>query len=283
MLEKFIFENHLGLRFVGLEYGVYMNYNDLRDYSWSYDTINNKISRFYRNITERKLPLIVYCNSDEEAIEIKNRIHELAESDIEAKIPGKIFIGDYYTKGYITASTKSEYLLSKRLVKLTLTLTSENPAWYKEQTTVFLKDGGGETETPNRPITSKIKKDFPYDYPYDYSLSSANKKIVCDTVRGSNFRLKIYGEITNPSVIIGGHTYAINGAIGKGESVLIDSAEKTITLITVMGNKVNWYDKRNREDYIFQLIPSGQSTVVWNGNFGFDLTVIEERSEPKWT
>lgn len=281
MLEKFIFENHLGLRFVGLENGVYMNYNELRNYSWNYDTINNKISRFYRSIKDRKLPLIVYCNSDEEAIKIKNRIHELAEADIEAKIPGKVFIGDYYTKGYITASEKSDYLISKRLVKLTLTLTSDNPAWYKEQTTVFTV--GGDNEQPIDPGTSELKDDYPYDYPYDYVVSSKNRKIVCDTVRGSNFRLKIYGEITNPAIIIGGHTYAVDGRIGKGESLVIDSFEKTITLITTQGNKVNWYDKRNREDYIFQLIPSGQNTVIWNGNFGFDLTTIEERSEPKWT
>lgn len=280
MLEKFIFENHLGLRFVGLDNGVYMNYNELRDYSWNYDTINNKISRFYRNIKDRKLPLVIYCNSDEKAIEIKNRIHELAEADIEAKIPGKIFIGDYYTKGYITASTKSEYLISKRLVKLTLTLTSDNTAWYKEQTTAFIKGYTGESYSPT---WDSDNVDYPYDYPYDYSISGTNKKIVCDTIRDCNFRLKIYGEITNPSIVIGGHRYTVNGAIGKGESLLIDSIEKTIILTTATGNKVNWFDKRNRETYIFKLIPSGQNTVVWNGNFGFDLTVIEERSEPKWT
>ena len=278
MLEKFIFENHLGLRFIGLENGVYLNYNDLRDYSWNYDTINNKISRFYRAIKNRKLPLVIFCESDEKAVEVKNKIHELAEADIEAKIAGKIFIGDYYTKGYITSSVKSDYLIKKRLVKLTLTLTSDNPAWYKEQTTVFIK---GETSTSS--ISPEGVDDYPYDYPYDYVLSNASRRIICDGMKDNNFRLKIYGEITNPSVVIGGHTYTIIGTVGKGESLLIDSIEKTITLTTKNGNKINWFDKRSRESYIFQLIPPGQNTVYWNGNFGFDLTVIEERSEPKWT
>ena len=63
MLEKFVYVDHLGRRFDGLEYGVYLNYNDLRDYSWKYDTINSRISRFYRPITDRSLPLVVVCNT----------------------------------------------------------------------------------------------------------------------------------------------------------------------------------------------------------------------------
>lgn len=147
MLEKFIFENHLGQRFEGLPNGVFLNYNDLRDYSWSYDTINNRISRFYMGTKSRKLPLVVKCNSDEEAVAVKNRLHELAEADIEAKIPGRIFVGDYYTNGYITASTKSNYLINKQLCNIELTLTSDDPAWYCEKTYAF--HIGGESNSPD--------------------------------------------------------------------------------------------------------------------------------------
>lgn len=137
MLDNFIYENHLGERFVGKENGVFLNYSDLRDYSWNYDTINSRISRFYRPIKDRKLPLTIVCQNDEEALAVKNRLMELAEMDVEDKIPGKVFVGDYYTNGYITASKKSEYLTNKRLCKIELTLTSDDPAWYNEQTFVF--------------------------------------------------------------------------------------------------------------------------------------------------
>lgn len=145
MLEKFIFENHLGQRFEGLPNGVYLNTNDLRDYSWSYDTINNRISRFYMGMKNRKLPLVVKCDSDEEAIAVKNRLHELAEVDIEAKIPGKVFVGDYYTIGYITASKKSNYLNTKQMCNIELTLTSDDSAWYYEKNYSFHLGG---TATP---------------------------------------------------------------------------------------------------------------------------------------
>ena len=276
MLDKFIFENHLGQRFVGLENGVYLNYNDLRDYSWSYETINSRISRFYRPITSRKLPLVVVGKTDDEAVAAKNRLMELAEVDIEAMIPGKIFIGDYYTNGYITASKKSNYLIKKRYCKIDLTLTSDNPMWYREQTLSFIP---GQVDS----VGAGEGTDYPYDYPYDYAVSQIGQTIVCDSIRGNEFRLRIYGEVTNPTIAIGGHIYAVNGSIRAGESLLIDSLSKTITLTTATGAKVNWFDKRSRDSYIFEPIPAGQNSVNWNGTFGFDLTVIEKRSEPRWT
>lgn len=151
MLDNFIFENHLGERFVGLENGVYLNYSDLRNYSWNYDTINSRISRFYKPITKRKIPLVIYCESDEEAVAVKNHLMELAEADVEAKIPGKVFVGEYYTSGYITASKKSDYLTNKRLCMIELTLTSDDPSWYNEETFVF-PVGGVEPE-PDEPST----------------------------------------------------------------------------------------------------------------------------------
>lgn len=274
--ENFIFENHLGQRFEGLPNGVYLNYNDLRDYSWSFDTINSRIYRFYMGTRNRKLPLVIYCKSDDEAVAMKNRLHELAEADIAAKIPGKIFIGDFYTNGYITASTKSRYMIKKRICFIELTLTSDDPAWYREKTHTFLPGTGSA-------IGIGGGTDHPYDYPYDYALSLKGQKIVCDSVGTNGFRLLIYGEAVNPSVVIGGHVYAINGTIGKGESLLIDSLTKTITLTTALGHKINWFDKRGRGDYIFEPIPAGQNTISWLGTFGFDLTVIEKRSEPRWT
>lgn len=273
-IDEFIFENHLGQRFEGFPNRVYLNQSDLRDYSWSFDTINNRISRFYRDITSRKIPLVVYCKSGEEAVEVMNRLHELSEADIVAKIPGKIFVGDYYTSGFITGSKKSNYLIRKKYCKIELTLTSVDPAWYLEHSHPFF---------PGKESGFVGGVDYPFDYPYDYALSMNGRKIVCDSVEPSAFRLLIYGEATNPAVVINGHTYTVNGTVAKGETLLIDSINKTITLTTASGKKINWFDKRGREEYIFEPLPAGQSTVTWSGAFGFDLTVVEKRSEPKWT
>ena len=276
MLDNFIYEDHLGRRFDGLKNKVYLNYSELRNYSWSYETINNRISRFYRPIKDRKLPLWVQCNSEEEAVAVKNRLYELTETDVEANHPGKVYIGEYYTNGYITSSVKNDYLIHNKMCKIDLVLTSDDMAWYKEQKYAFVSASGNA-------IGVGGGTDYPYDYSYDYALSMKGRTIVCGSVGSNAFRLLIYGAIENPAVVINGHTYAINGAIGEGETLLIDSLTKTITLTAATGNKVNWFDKRNRDNYIFEPIPAGQSTISWVGSFGVDLTVIEKRSEPKWT
>lgn len=275
MLEKFIYENHLGQRFSGLENGVYLNYNDLRDYSWSYESINGRISRFYRNTTTRKLPLTVVCPTDAQAVAVRNRLMDYTEADIEAKLPGKVYIGEWYTNGFITSSAKSQYLINKRYCKIELKLTSDDPSWYREQTYPFL--AGSESESATGGI------DYAYDYPYDYAVMLNGRRIVCDSVGSNAFKLLIYGPATDPYINIGEHRYAINGQLNAGETLLIDSITKTITLTKANGRRENWFDKRNRESYIFEPIPAEQNLVSWVGAFGFDLTVIEKRSEPKWT
>jgi hypothetical protein len=273
LLDKFIYENHFGQRFD--EDCVYLNYSDLRDYSWNYNTMNGRISGFYRSITGRKLPLVIVGKNGDEATAIKNRLFEIAEADVVSNIPGKVISGEYYTQGFITASAKSKYLINKRFCKIDLTLTSDDPAWYREKTQSFIP---GVIDSAQGSGT-----DYPYEYKFDYEVSMAAQNLYCDSLISSAFRLRIFGAAVNPSITIGGHVYSVNGSIGAGESILIDSLRKTITLTKADGTKVNWLDKRNRDSYIFEEIPSGNNTVTWNESFGFDLTVIEKRSEPRWT
>ena len=273
LLDKFIYVNHLGQRFD--EECVYLNYSDLRDYLWSFDTLNSRISRFYRSTTERKLPLVIVGKTGDEATAIKNRLFEIAEADIVAMIPGKIYSGEYYTQGYITGSAKSKYLINKRFCKLDLTLTSDDPAWYREHLHRFF---------PTPATAAGEGRDFPFDYSYDYKTKvRTTRNIECDSISGNAFKIVVYGEVTNPSIKIGNHEYSINGTVGTGESLLIDGLAKKITLTSQSGQQLNWFDRRNRNKYIFESIPNGVNNVSWDGSFGFDLTVIEKRSEPRWT
>lgn len=276
MLDSFVYEDHLGRRFVGLDNGVYLNYSELRDYSWSHETLNGRISRFYRDITSRKIPLVIKCDTQAKADEARNKLLDLCETDIEAMIPGKIYIGDYYTSGYITESLKSNYLINKNFCNIELSLTSEDAFWYKEKTYRFFPENADSA-------TVMGGTDYPYDYPYDYALSVVGSQINCDSVRSSAFRITVYGAITDPAVVISGHTYKVNGTVESGETLVIDSLNKTITLNKADGQKVNWFDNRDRAEYIFEPIPKGENIVGWSGMFGFNLTVIEKRSEPRWT
>ena len=273
----FIYENHLGQRFDGTNC-VYLNQSDLRDYSWNYDTINNRVSRFYRGVTSRNIPLVVYAKSKAEANAAKNRLCDITEVDIAETnngkaTPGKVFVGDYYTLGWIVSSKKTAYMPNPKYTRLGLELLRDDSAWYRDTLHTF---------APARNSPADNGAGYPYGFPYDYTNPANTRNIMCESVGGNAFRLLIYGRADNPTVYIGGHTYAINGTINSGETLLIDSLNKTITLTTATGKKENWYARRNRASYIFEPIPAGQNTVNWDGSFGFDLTVIEKRSEPRW-
>ena len=270
--DYFTYENHLGEVFY--DDRVYLNYTDLYNYSWSYDTLNSRISRFYRSVTERKLPLTIVAESGTDSWSIKNELTRIAEKDIVAKIPGKIWFGAFYTLGYITSSAISKYLVNIRFCKIDLTLTSDDPVWYLEHFHRFMP-------TPSTDVGEGF--DYPFGYPYEYSTKSkTTQNIECNSIIGNEFRITVYGSVSNPSIKIGGHEYSIDGTIGTGETLLIDSLSKKITLTSQTGQKLNWFDRRNCDNYIFEPIPSGINNVSWDGSFGFDLTVIEKWSDPLW-
>jgi len=189
---------------------------------------------------------------------------------------GRIIIGNYYFKCFVTKSEKKDYLFNKRLMKLTLTLTTDFPFWIKETTHTFNGNlSAGASEGKNL--------DFSFDHPFDYYCD-----INSDTLNNSgfvpaNFRLVIYGPCSNPAVYIAGHTYQVNCTVGESEYLTIDSSLKKVFLTSNTGAVTNMFSMRNRDSYIFEKIPSGNSSVGWSGDFGFDVILLEERSEPKWT
>ena len=77
--------------------------------------------------------------------------------------------------------------------------------------------------------------------------------------------------------------------IPSGSYVTVNSVEgqRSIVMTAKNGDTTNVFDKGERGSglnggtYIFQPLPAGEHQVQGNG-FGFDLTVIQERSTPSW-
>lgn len=272
MLEKFIYRNHMSEEISFGQGGIYVNSNDLHDYSRNYTSKNDRISGFKAGIVKKSIPVIIKCDSEEEGIRIKNRLFECAEKDVLAMQYGQIIIGEYRLKCYITGSKKSDYLISKKYMKTTLTIVTDLPSWVKETTTTFGYGQGAEGSN----------LDFNNDFPMDYTSNLLGKSLNNTNFIETNFRMIIYGACENPEVVVSGHSYKIDVALEENEYLTIDSVEKTIVLTHTDGTTENCFNKRNRDSYIFEKIPSGVCGVS-SGHFKFDVTLLEERSEPKWT
>lgn len=273
MLEKFKYINHLGEVLEFGKFPLFANYNDLRDFSWDVRSTNEKISGFYKGIVSKSIPILIMCSSEEEGIRKRNELFDVFEKDVLFNKPGKIIIGDYYLKCFVTGSTKGDYLISKRYMQLDLSIQTDSPEWVKETTTNFR-------------FASESAEgflDFPYSFPYDYKNGLSLGELNNSGFIPANFKMVIYGATKNPAVIVGNHIYSVSIEMGKNEYLTIDSIKKTIFLTKSNGEQINLFNSRNKDSYIFEKIPPGVNVVsASNSEIKFDITLLEERSEPKW-
>lgn len=272
MLEKIMYRNHINEVVEIGQNVIFVNESDLHDFAWSITKRNDRISAFNKGVVKKTIPLQIVCASEEEGIQIRNRIFEVMEKDVLAMKHGKIIIGNYYLRCFVTASKKSNYLMSKGLLTVKLTVQTDFPEWIKETTTAFNTNAENASEF----------LDYLFDYPHDYTNELSGGSINNTGFVPSAFRIVIYGFVTNPTMYIAGHEYSVNVEVGTGEYLTIDSGNKTIVLTKYNGEKVNCFNMRNKDSYIFEKIPEGEHIVTTSESFSFDITLLEERSEPKW-
>ena len=272
MIEKFIYINHLN---ESLEFGngkIFVNQNDLRNFTWKVQSKNDRISGFSKGIVNKTIPIIIKCDTEEEGIAMRNRLFEVCEKDVLAGKHGRIIIGDYYMRCFVTESKKTEYQKGD-FMKVSVKLSTDFPHWIKETMTTF---GYGK---------GNIGKNLDYnrDFPSDYTSNILGKNLNNTGFVPVNFIMRIYGACENPKVTIGGHEYEVFASVLDNEFLTIDSINKTIVLTHADGTKENCFHQRNKTSYIFYKIPCGVSNVAISAEFKFDITLLEERGEPKWT
>lgn len=275
MLEQLKYVNHLNESFEFGHGGIYADESEIRDFEWTISKKSDRITDLSRSIARRRLPVVIICDTEEAGLAARNRLFEVTEKDALAKQYGRLYVGSYFLRCFVVKSQKKEYLKSKRILRLTLTLATDNPYWISENTLNFI---------PEAEIGTVGKfADYPMDYRADYYADVFNSELKNANFIASNFRLIIYGACSNPAVTIGGHTYQVDCDVGDGEYLTIDSANKTIILTAIDGTQTNKFNDRSRDSYIFEKIKVGASEVTWDGSFYFDFVLVEERSEPKWT
>lgn len=275
MLEKIIFQNHLGEEIESGRGGFYVNSNDLRDYTWSYEENSNRIVGFKRGIVKKSIPIFILTERDEDAINLKNQIADLSEKDIFDTKPGKIIINDCYLRGYIYESKKTKYFYNDRFLQSTLKFVTDEPFWITESTKSFL---------PLSKNTDYPYLDYPYDYDYDYMPDIIPVGYInLGHYAPCKYLLKIYGPAIDPAVTIGGLVRQVYTTLEAGQYLLIDSRDKTVKRVLNDGAVLDEFNNRCRgTKTIFEPIAPGMNEVIGSNTFGFDLTLFVERSEPKW-
>lgn len=249
--------------------------SDLTDYDNVEIESNGKIAGFIKEITERKLNIDIISSSKETTQELCNKLNEVFEKDIYNNVAGKIYINDYYMRCFIKSCKKS-----KRgngvIHSYEYTLITDYPFWIKETTYQYL------AEPPEAVKYTDLEAGIMFpEFPFDFAPVRGEKILENPSFAESNFIMTIYGFAESPQVSIAGHPYRVETTIYEGERLIIDSKKGTVKKIGRLGEVVDCYNARQKDYSVFKKIPAGLNVFQWSGGFGIDITLFDERSEPK--
>ncbi len=257
---------------------------DLVNYSWKYDSTNNRITNVRRETGERpfKVGLIPdwslpYAEKRAALKEAAQRLYNVIEYDVVNNADGRIETdtGSYFPCR-ITASEKSDWENPTAYMFYDLTAVSAKNAWITEYSKSFYASTAVEEQADYL--------DYPYDYAFDYAQQVTGRgSLDTDHISDSLFKLTIFGACTNPRIMIAGHPYQVYTSLGADEYLVIDAGKNTVIKYLSNGTQQSVYDLRGKEQSVFEPIPPGNVSVNWDGSFGFDITLYLERSEPKWS
>lgn len=266
MLDKIKYINSQGFVIDFTKPPFIANETELRNYEWNVNVVNDRISSFRKvGVISKPLPITVAGTADE-----INNIMDAFDIDVLNNAAGKLFINDYYIDCFITASSVSDYTGNNKFQTRILTVTFNNSNWIKEESFNF--------KASDISITGGL--DFDYDFNYDLGYKG-KLEFMNPSAFDCDFRITIEGAETSPIISIGDNSYNVNCVIDRGSILVIDSKSKMIYTLDSNGNKVNQFNQRNRENYIFKKIKTGLNLVELNVT-AFSLILYLERSEPEW-
>ena len=249
--------------------------SDLTDYDNVEIESNGKIAGFTKEITERKLNIDIISSSKETTQELCNKLNEVFEKDIYNDVAGKIYINDYYMRCFIKSCKKSKR--GNGVIRsYEYTLITDYPFWIKETTYQYL------AEPPEAVKYTDLEAGIMFpEFPFDFAPVRGEKILENPSFAESNFIMTIYGFAEGPQVSIAGHPYRVETTVYEGERLVIDSKKGTVKKIGRLGEVVDCYNARQKDYSVFKKIPAGLNVFQWSGGFGVDITLFDERSEPK--
>ena len=232
-----------------------------------------RVSDFSKKPAEYKTTLY-FTGSYMQRKALLEALHDDFELDVKNKTPGRVIWGDYYIDCYISDSS-TEPEANNVYTENDVIFYCPYPFWIKEETKSFF---------PQDAPGAQDYLDYDFDYKYDFFYGTPGIQIwPRDFPFASEFLMTVYGPVSDPRVLINGYPYQFFDTLESTEYVVIDSRSNKITKHLANGSQVNIFDLRNKAESIFKQIPAGTLTFNWTGIFGFDLTLFEERSEPRWT
>lgn len=247
--------------------------SDLLNHDWGIVEKSQRIVGFRKATTKRSVSIDIIKSSGKSSRRLMNDLTDVFEYDVINATPGRLYIDDNYLKCFLCSGEKENWETDV-IISCEYGLVTDMPFWIQDRHFSFGISPGM--------MAAQNNLDYPHDYPYDYTAAGENSYIENDHYGACDFEMHIFGPVTNPSILINNHLYEVTVRLEQGEYLQIRSREGTVYKVSESGEKTNLYNYRNKDSSVFERIPPGSNLVSWDGNFGFDITLYVERSEPQW-
>ena len=229
---------------------------------------------FTRGAAVKLISIVIRGKTRQECLSALNELLSVCETDISANKPGKLWLDGQYLKCYLgTSSEIEEWAGGFHFMEKKLKILSPFPFWITEKVQRF--------RAGTRAVSSYGKK-YAGRYPYQYGTGYANEVLFNDHFADTPAIVTIYGPCAEPKIYIGGNVYGVEANAEEGERIVLDQIERKIYRLDSTGTTTNLFDYRIKTSDPFKKISPGDVTVQFSGEFGFDIELLQQRSEPKW-
>ena len=285
----FYFINHNGQKIDLSEAPYLFQEGDLLDWVYAYQTMQNngrnRTTDYHQEVKEFavKVAVVPDFSLEPEARKAQwkedvNNFYDVTIQDVIDGINGALWTDTgYYLPCKLIGSSKSDWRMGLPFMFNDVTLLADNPAWIKDYKRSFYASGSSSGGSGIDFLA------YPYSYSYTYSPPEAGySNWEIDNYGDNDFEMIVYGPCENPRVVINGQPYEVYETLEANEYIVITSNPNAVVKHLANGTTVDLWDYRLKTSSIFEPIPSGELDINWSGEFGFDLTIYAERSEPAW-
>jgi len=276
------YENHLGESIVLGDGGIY-HYTEAGVHArvWDYETSGNRVT----GMRLQPLTFDIVIAQGGGTLADRDAIYAVLEADTAADVDGTMTVNGYSLRCRAVTSSADEWWHADYLVEESVTFLAADPYWRRETVYHFLPESADQQETTGL--------DLPTDLPFDLAGTSPASSFENTAVTPSAFRMTVFGPASSPGVWIGPNLHEVDVEVPSGSRLVIDSTRKaergrSVYIVDRFGTVTDCFAQRTAGpqgsgSYIFERIPTGHVAVAWPQVFGFDLAVVDERTEPPWT
>lgn len=247
---------------------------DLRSRQWSYTLGAYSLSRVVRSARE------VTCTLSALNQKELDQAESVFDADVQSGQPGLLTDREWSCRAFVVKSEPQE--VRSDLVRVDLTVVLLDGVWRRKLQPQNFVSGVM--------LSGSTYLDIPFDLPIDLKPGIASQRVSNPSLTAMPWICHVFGPVVSPFFRIGGNLYQVDCEVPDNAYLTIDarSGSKSVVMTDQMGGCTDLFAKARRGrglnggEYLFQPIPAGDSEVTWPNTFGFDITIVQERSAPPW-